>query len=335
MRFRRHDARQWIAGRSAPLMFSLSLAFLICQAVLVVVWVDIPNFSENANIAIDTESPQAAQLPTAQGVDIVDSRIPVVALSVMALIWPIVIIESVLHWLSRPWDAAMRKYHFFGLLFCILPSLRMCARCPELGERLWLPGLGWRKANKRLRQRLERRFSFPMVMIALMILPVLIIEFFMKTQVAQYAWLRMLLHISTGVIWFAFAAEFILMVSVADKKIAYCKKHWIDIAIILVPLFSFLRSLRVLRATRLIPQLTKMARVYRLRGTAAKGLRALILLELAQRFTPGSVDRSIEKLQRQLDDLQEQAKEVRHKITRLERKRQEQSLTANDESQLA
>ena len=104
-------------------------------------------------------------------------------------------------------------------------------------QRLWLPGLGWRQANKRLRERLERKFGIPMILIALMIMPVLIVEFFMKSQVAQYGWLRMLLHVSTGVIWFAFAGEFILMVSVAEKKVAYCKKHWIDLAIILLPLF--------------------------------------------------------------------------------------------------
>jgi voltage-gated potassium channel len=201
-------------------------------------------------------------------------------------------------------------------------------------ERLWLPGLGWRQANKRLRRRLERRFSVPMILIALMIMPVLIIEFFMKTQVAQYVWLRMLLHIGTGVIWFAFAGEFILMVSVADKKIAYCKKHWIDLAIILLPLFSFLRSLRVLRATRLargIPQVTKMARIYRLRGTAVKALRGLILLDVLQRFTGGDVDRKIDKLRRHLADVESEAREIRHKISRLERHRREQEPIVSEE----
>jgi voltage-gated potassium channel len=155
-------------------------------------------------------------------------------------------------------------------------------------------------------------------------MPVLIIEFFMKTQVAQYAWLRLLLHISTGVIWFAFAAEFILMVSVAKKKLAYCVSHWIDLAIILLPFFSLLRSLRVLRAANAlrIPQLTKVARVYRLRGTAVKALRALVLLDFIQRLMTSDLDRSIEKLQRQLDDVDAEAKEIRRKIARLERRRQ-------------
>ncbi len=340
MHLRKHHVRTWIATRSAPLMFVLSLAFLVCQAILVVVWVDVPNLSENAIEAIEASSPDAAEMLASLSKDIVDDRIQDATIFVMLAIWPIVIFEAVLHWITRPWNSETRKFHVFALLFCLCPSLRMCARSPEMRERLWLPGLGWRQANKRLRDRLERHFGMPMIMIALMIMPVLIVEFFMKSQVAQYSWLRMLLHVSTGVIWFAFAAEFILMVSVADKKIAYCKKNWIDLAIIVLPLFSFLRSLRLLRATRVtnalrLQQLTKMARVYRLRGTAVKALRALILLEFFHRFISNDVDRKIEKLKAQLADVESEAKEIRRKIARLERERPDSGEAISDHGELA
>ena len=148
-----------------------------------------------------------------------------------------------------------------------------------------------------------------MIGIALLIMPVLIVEFFMKDQVSQYEWLRAFLHIGTGVIWFAFAMEFILMVSVAKKKLGYCKDHWIDLAIIILPFVSFLRTLRMLRMTRLahllqLPMLTKLGRVYRLRGTAVKVLRALMVLEVLQRIVGGDPERQIEKLQRQLDEVE-------------------------------
>lgn len=312
-------------------MFSLALVFLICQAILVVLWVDVPNLSENAIIAIDPDSPQAALLLDSLEEEVIDHRIQDGTLMVMLVIWPIVILESVFHWLSRPWDEATRKYHWFTLLFCLCPSLRMCARSPEMQERLWMPGIGWRRSNKRLRRRLQRHFSMPMIVIALMIMPVLIVEFFMKAQVAQYTWLRLTLHISTGIIWFAFASEFILMVSVAEKKWVYCKDHWVDLAIIVLPLFSFLRSLQFLRATGIaqtlrLPMLTKFARVYRLRGTAIKALRAFILLELLQRIFGGDVDKKIEKLKLQLEEVEAEAKEIRRHISRLER----QSLDDSD-----
>ncbi len=194
-----------------------------------------------------------------------------------------------------------------------------------MGERLWLHGWGWRRADKRLRSRLERKFSVPMIVIALMIMPILIVEFFLKAQVAQYAWLRLLLHLGTGVIWFAFAFEFILMVSVAEKKLDYCKRHWLDLAIILLPLVSFLRSMRVLRATRAakmmrLQKITKLARVYRLRGTAVKAIKALIILEVFQRLMSGNPQRTIDKLQRRVDELEDEAKQLRRKISRIRRR---------------
>jgi voltage-gated potassium channel len=334
MRSQYPELQQRIAGHAGVPMFWASLTFLVCLACLIVLWVDMPNLQEKAAEAFGASptnpSPAvAASSPIRTGVERT-------VLWLLLVIWPIVITESVFHWFTRPWDKQTRKYHGFALLFCLCPALRMCARSPELGERLWIPGLGWRKANKRLRRRLERQFSVPMILIALMIMPILIIEFFLKAQVAQYAWLRLLLHIGTGVIWFAFAFEFILMVSVAEKKLAYCKQHWIDLAIILLPLFSFLRSLRVLRATRAaklmkIPQITKMVRVYRLRGTAVKAIQALILLEFFQRLFGVNPERAIGKLQARLEEVEREAKLLRRKIIKLEREKaaqQEADLSA-------
>lgn len=315
---RRHDIRQWIAGRTAKPMFFVSLLHLICLACMVVLWVDVPSLHRSAHDAtIETG------LGAATGI----STLERVVLGSMMAIWPIVILESVVHWLTRPWDQVHRKYHWFALAFCICPALRMCARSPEMGHRMWLPAIGWRRADDRLRRRLERRFSIPMIVIALMIMPILIIEFFMKSQVADYAWLRLFLHLGTGVIWFAFAAEFILMVSVTERKFAYCKKHWIDLAIILLPLFSFLRSLRALRATRVanvmrIPQISKLARVYRLRGTAVKAVEALILLGVFHRWTRRNPDKVIAKMELQLEETELEAKRLRRQIAKLRARRE-------------
>jgi voltage-gated potassium channel len=126
------------------------------------------------------------------------------------------------------------------------------------------------------------------------------------------------------VIWFSFAIEFILMVSIAENKLDYCKRNWLDIAIILLPAISFLRSLQTMRATRLaklmrIQKLTQIARVYRLRGTAIKAFRALITLEIAHRMVRRDPDRAIRKLQRRLAEVEREAKLLRRRIARLRR----------------
>ncbi len=311
-------------------MFALALVFLICQAILVVLWADVPNWRENALSVLDPTSDEASQIRASLNKEVIDHRIGAATAILMLLIWPVVLIESVWHWLTRPWNRQTRSFHGLGLVVCLCPSLRMCARSPEMHYRMWLPGLGWRQPNKRLQKRLEHIFSLPMIGIAMLILPVLMVEFFMKTQVAQHTWLRMLLHVSTGVIWFAFAAEFILMISVSEKKLAYCKKHWVDLAIILLPILSFLRSLQMLRTMRMTKllraqQLTKFARVYRLRGTTVKTLRALVLLELFTRFTHSNPERVLEKLRRQLGTLEADAKQIRRQIAKLERQQREEA----------
>ncbi|TWT79248.1 hypothetical protein CA13_06460 [Planctomycetes bacterium CA13] len=332
---RKQAALTLIAVHTAPLMFWLSLTFLVCQAVLVVMWVDVPNLRNNLAIeatALETaviesgvtETGEFSQTPQFYTPDPTSLRIEAFAINLMLLIWPIIILESMFHAVTCPWNRSTIRFHFFSLLFCLCPSLRMCARSLVMGERLWLPELGWRKANARMRRRLERKFSLPMIGIALLILPVLLIEFFLKSQVADYQWLRFALHFSTGMIWFCFAGEFILMVSLAEKKIKYCKTHWIDLAIILLPLFSFLRSLRLLRATGItklvrLSQLNQVARMYRLRGTAMKVLRALVLLDFLERVISPSPEKSLERLQTRLKELDDEARFVRRKIAKLER----------------
>jgi voltage-gated potassium channel len=305
------------AERTEPAMFTLGGLFLLGMAILIVIWVDVPMLQERAQHLLDRDSvfvfeqvsPHRAWLQR-------------VTVATMGLAWLAIASEALLHWLTRPWCKELRSYHWMSLVACLCPPLRMGLRSAEMNGRLWLPGLGWRRGGHSLQRRLERRLSVPMMIVALMIMPILITEFFLKDQVAAYRWLRLSLHVGTGLIWFAFAAEFILTFSVTDKKLRYCKQHWIDLAIILLPLISFLRTLRIMRVARLsklmrVQQLTKLARAYRLRGTAIKAMRVLVLFDLTERILRISDERRIEKLERQLAETERQARFIRQKILRL------------------
>ncbi|MCA9140434.1 MAG: hypothetical protein KDB00_26870 [Planctomycetales bacterium] len=328
---------RWFAGRNEVLMFSLALLFLVCMSVLVVIWVDMPGLTESVETVVGADGLESvADGSSAEMVEEL-TGLEQVVLSVMSVIWCIVLVESVIHWLTRPWNTEMRRHHLHSVLFCICPALRMCARSPEMHGRIWLPGLGWRQGGRRLQRQLERHFSVPMMVLALLIMPILITEFFLKDQVAAHAWLRMFLHIGTGVIWFAFAAEFILMVSIAEKKLEYCKEHWIDLAIISLPILYFLRSLSVARATRLasmmrVQQLSNLARAYRLRGTAIKALRVLILFDLTERILRVSDERRIEKMEKELADLEKHGRLLRQRIAKLKQKKMEDELAATEEN---
>ena len=326
------DVRRAVAQCMAPGMFAVSLFFLICQAVLVVILVDMPNFSEHVGTAIDPGSPTHGWLREIASANGLELAFYDVTVRLLWVLWPIVIAESIFHWLTRPWNSRTWRLHLLGLMYCICPSFRMCARSHEMRNRIWLPGLGWRQPNRRLRNRLERRFSLPMIAIAFLILPVLVIEFFLHQQVENSMVLWWLLHVGTGVIWLAFAFEFILMVSVAEKKLAYCKEHWLDLAIILLPLISFLRSVQFVRATHALKleQITKVLRVYRMRGTALKALRGLIVLELFSRFFRPDADQVIEGLKGELRAAEDRVREIRRKIAKVDRERLENRETPSE-----
>jgi len=319
---------RWFAGRNEALMFTLAVVYLACLAFLVVFWVDVPGLQERARELVERNEVD----PSALANTAIASKPPATlergVLILMGVIWLVMVGEAIGHWLTRPWHATARRYHWYSLYVCVCPALRMGARSMEMHDRIWLPKLGWRQAGQRLKRQLERHLSVPMMVIALMIMPILIIEFFLKDQVAAYGWLRNLLHIGTGVIWFAFAAEFIIMISVAEKKFHYCKQHWVDLAIILLPLISFLRTLSLARMMRLthlmrVQQLTKLARAYRLRGTALKAFRVLVLFDLLERVLQTSNAKRIEKLEKKLVELDNEGRMLRQEIAKLKRLEQE------------
>jgi voltage-gated potassium channel len=250
-------------------------------------------------------------------------------LIILALIWPVFFAEFAFQFLTRDRDQPFWRKRYYGLIVCLIPPLRLCARHPDMDSKVWLPGIGWQVSDDDLRRRLEHLFSIPMILIALTILPILLIEYLMSHQIAARPWLRNLLHVSMGVIWLAFAVEFIVMVSVAKKKLRYCKEHWIDLAIILLPLISFLRSLRVIRATRLarvakVQQLSKMGRLYRLRGLAMRALRAILLLELLHRLFGISIEKKIKSLEARLEEKEREVASIKARIAELQRQLQQE-----------
>ena len=317
-----------LADALAPIMFWLSLASLALTAAVLVLWIDVPRVDETY------ELPEASMASTASSM-IVDPSDEfavtamawgVAAFGLLIGMWPIFTAEQILYFVKTKRGESFHRQHRYWWAFCLCPPLRMCARHRGSRERIWLPKLGWQVADHRLIRRLERAFSLPMIGIALLILPVLGLQTFYQERIADYPALRAALHVGTGVIWFAFATEFIVMVSVTPRKFTYCRQHWLDLVIIVLPLISFLRTLRILRAAKLmnlgkVQQLSRLMRVYRLRGVTLRGWRALLLLDMVQRLLLSSPEKRIRKLEalcidkeRELEQLHEQIESLRAQL---------------------
>ena len=92
---------------------------------------------------------------------------------------------------------------------------------------------------------------------------------------------------------------------------------YLDIAIILLPVISFLRALRLLRLGR-IAQLNKMTRLYRARGLATKLRQTLILMGLAEKSSLRLTQHKIDSLEEQLEERLEQVEDLRNQIAQLQ-----------------
>ncbi|MBU0754397.1 MAG: potassium channel protein, partial [Planctomycetes bacterium] len=191
--------------------------------------------------------------------------------------------------------------------------------------------LGWRTNKRALEKRLARFFSLPMIFVALMVLPILGIEYFRKDWL-ELVWVKTLLSLGSHIIWLAFTIEFAIMVSVTRNKATYCTRHWIDIAIILLPVIlfvlPFLTFLPIARLARLGPVL-RSTRLFRLKGVGLKAFKALVLLSGTRRFGRNYSERRLKRLKDRLEEMEEDIEDLRQEIAGLEEEQRKRVIENN------
>lgn len=144
-------------------------------------------------------------------------------------------------------------------------------------------------ADDVLRDRIERYFHWPMIVLALAILPLLAWEFLWPPESGTWQWWAS--AISLVVIWLAFFIEFSIKVAIAECRWEYARKNWLDIVVLCLPL---LRPLRVATVAR-------TSRVYALRGVGMKLLRYGFTLVVGLEMTDRLLGRIGVKKERGLD----------------------------------
>jgi len=230
-------------------------------------------------------------------------------------LWIPIFVESLVgYWRSEDysWKAGGKM-----LLIWLIPPYRLALSTHPGGRCLWLPIIGWQRPDRALFDRMDRGFGIPMLFIALLILPILAIEIFGAKYIPLHPELRLFLNFGTSLIWLAFAFEFIMMSSVAEAKLKYIAKNWINVAIILIPLFAFLRSFQLARLLRL-GKTTRALKIYRLRGLGMRAWRGVIALELIERVLRRKPETRLEHLKAQLQDKEQDLTILRERIRHLE-----------------
>ncbi len=231
-----------------------------------------------------------------------------------ALLWLPIFFEALIgYWRSAnyTWQASAKL-----LLIWLIPPYRLALSTYPPGSCIWLPMLGWQVSDQRLFERLDRAFSVPMLFMAMMILPILGIELFWADYVQQSTDLALALDLGTAAIWLAFTIEFILMSAVAEAKLYYVAKHWINLAIILLPFLAFLRGMQVMRLLRM-GKVAKALKVYRLRGLGLRAWQGIIALGLIERLLHRDPQSRLSHWQDQLREKQHEIEQLRQRIDKL------------------
>jgi hypothetical protein len=234
---------------------------------------------------------------------------------VLAALWLAIVTEALVGY----WRCGDHSWRSTGrlLLVCLLPPFRLSVSTFSSGSCIWLPMIGWQIADHSCYERLDRAFSVPMLFIALMILPILAVEIFWAGYVRLYPALALALNLGTATIWFAFSAELIVMSAVADKKLLYLARNWLNLAIILLPFLAFLRGLQIARLLRLA-RLGKALKIYRLRGLSLRAWKGAVTLELLERLLHPSPEARLGNLRRRFAEKERELERLRDRIQDLE-----------------
>ena len=245
-------------------------------------------------------------------------------------LWPVFAVEAVVGVFhkspARAWGPVIGR----AILILFFPPYRIGRTHPRTGL-AWFPRIGWVAPSKETYTRIDRAFSTPMLFVALLILPVLVLEFTQAELVKQSPGLSLAMDIGVAVIWVAFALEFLMESSVTPKTGKFLKERWLDAAIVVLPMLEFALTrlvdaaplARLLRLGRALSpeQLARMQRLYRLRGLLMKAWAAFLLLGGMNRLFGQAaqkrlrvVEERMAELEAELTELRKEADELRAKV---------------------
>jgi voltage-gated potassium channel len=140
-------------------------------------------------------------------------------------------------------------------------------------------------------ERWDRRFEIPVLIAALLVIPVIAIE----ESTLGDPW-RAIAGVTNWLIWFVFVAEVVAMLAVVPDRSRWLRDHPLDVAIVVLTppvLPASLQALRVLRLLRLL-RLVRAAQIAR-RLFSLQGIRYAALLALLTALGGGAAFAYVEE----------------------------------------
>ena len=250
---------------------------------------------------------------------VTDLELDVIYAGLLAL-WPVFVAEAMWGVVRRDRAQPFAPVLLRAVLVCVLPPWRMALADPRTNL-VWVPRLGWHAPGRDLFKRLQHAFAAPMVLFALLILPVLVLEYFAADLIKTTPGFGLALDIGIAVIWVAFATKFVFLASTHPRPFAFVQDHWLDVVVVVLPMLEFVLSswvdaaplARLLRLGRALSpeQIARLQRLYRLKGVATKGWQAVLLLEGLARLFGQTPQKRLARLEEKIAELEEELAEIR------------------------
>lgn len=139
-------------------------------------------------------------------------------------------------------------------------------------------------------ERIARRFELPMLVAAVLVIPLLILE---ESDVGE-PWTTVAIVLNWAT-WLAFLSELVVMLAVVPNRRRWLREHPVEVVVVLTPPFlpASLAAARVLRLLRLV-RLLRLAVVVRQLFTV-EGVRYAALLAFVTVLAGGTAFASVER----------------------------------------
>jgi voltage-gated potassium channel len=140
-------------------------------------------------------------------------------------------------------------------------------------------------------ERAAKRFELPILVAALLVIPVIVIE---QAHVG-HGW-KLAAEITNWTIWIAFASELVVLLALTPERWRWVRAHPLEVVIVVLtpPFFpASLQATRVFRLLRIV-RLLRLAKIAK-RLTAADGVRYAALLALVTVLGGGAAFAAVER----------------------------------------
>ncbi len=245
-------------------------------------------------------------------------------ITILLILWPIFFIERLFYLIFCDEKKTWKSY-LSPLLVTLLPAIHLVTRpCGKREYILW--NFSWKKVTPELYAHIEKKFLYPILIISVIMIPFWITEIFYPAKMTSDPLFHHFINRGNALIWVLFVTEFFILFSIAEKRMDYLKKHWMEILIIILPMLALTRFILISRslfftknAVLFGMKIQRILNIYRSRVVLNRVIRILVIIDIVKRFYQRrNPEKYLTRLQNQLKEKEQEIIELKTQIREME-----------------